>query len=106
MTGRGRTLDSPVGKYEFLRVKPELMGDGNQWSDTHHPCMLATKEKALLDVVYPSTRKNRRFARLPELDLEASGFLRRKFERLLRDLPYPVRIRSAILSRWQTILGQ
>jgi predicted transcriptional regulator of viral defense system len=105
-TGRGRTLDSPVGMYEFLRIKPELMSDGSEWSNTHQPYQVATKEKALLDVLYLSTRKNRRFARLPELDLAGSGFRRRKFERLLRELPYPVRIRSAILSRWQAIAGQ
>lgn len=102
-TGRGRLLNSPVGTYEFLRIKPELMGDGSEWSDTHQPYLMATKEKALLDVLYLSTRKNRRFARLPELDLAGSGFRPRKFESLLRELPYPVRIRSAILSRWQGI---
>ena len=105
-TGRGRTLDSPIGKFEFLRIKPELMSDGSEWSSTHQPYLVATREKALLDVFYLSTRKNRRFARLPELDLAGSGFRTRKFERLLRELPYPVRIRSAILSRWQIIPGQ
>jgi predicted transcriptional regulator of viral defense system len=101
-TGRPRQLDSLIGKFEFLRIKPELMSDGVDWSDTYQPYLIASAEKALLDTIYISTRKNRRFSSLPELDL-ASAFRRREFERLLKQLPYPVRIRSAIASRWQQL---
>ena len=99
-TGRPRLLDSPVGRFEFLRIKPDLMSEGVEWSDTHQPFPVASAEKALLDTLYISTRKNRRFLSLPELDLE-TAFDRRAFERLLNELPYPVRIRSAIASRWR-----
>ena len=99
-TGRGRKLDSAVGQFEFLRIKPELMRDGTEWSDTRQPYLIATPEKELLDVLYLSTRKNRRFASLPELDLIDSGFRALEFERLLRELSYSIRIRSAIRSRW------
>ncbi len=102
-TGRGRLLASPVGTFEFYRIKPELMRDGTEWSDTHQPCRIATREKALLDVLYLSTRKNRRFAGLPELDLAGSGFKRREFERLFRELPYPIRVRSAMRQRWERL---
>jgi hypothetical protein len=102
-TGRGRTLDSPVGQCGFLKIKPELMRDGIEWSDTRQPYLIATREKALLDVLYLSTRKNRRFARLPEVDLVDSGFRPGEFERMLRELPYSIRIRSAIQSRWRTL---
>jgi predicted transcriptional regulator of viral defense system len=101
-TGRPRLLDSPVGRFEFLRIKPDLMSDGVDWSDTHQPFLVASAEKALLDTLYISTRKNRRFSSLPELDLE-TPFDRRAFERLLNELPYPVRIRSAITSRWMRL---
>jgi predicted transcriptional regulator of viral defense system len=102
-TGRGRALKSKLGTFEFLRIKPELMQLGSEWVDTHQPYLMATREKALLDVLYLSTRKNRRFAKLPELDLVESGFKPRTFERLLKELPYPIRIRSAIASRWQQL---
>ncbi len=102
-TGRGRRLTSPVGTFEFFRIKPELMLDGTEWSETHQPYRIATREKALLDVLYLSTRKNRRFAGLPEIDLAGSGFKRREFERLFRELPYPIRVRSAIRQRWQRL---
>jgi len=102
-TGRARILDSPVGQFEFLKMKPEFMRDGVEWSDTRQPYLIATREKALLDVLYISTRKNRRFAKLPELDFGDSGFRQREFARLLRELPYPIRIRSAIESRWRSL---
>lgn len=103
-TGRGRILDSPVGQFEFLKMKPEFMRNGVEWSGNWQPFLLATREKALLDVLYISTRKNRRFAKLPELDLVESGFRRKEFERLLRESPYPIRIRSAIQARWQRLI--
>lgn len=102
-TGRGRVLESPVGRFEFFRIKPELMREGTEWSDTRLPYQVATCEKALLDVLYLSTRKNRRFARLPEVDLAGSDFRKREFERLLATLAYSDRIRSAIRSRWQAL---
>ena len=101
-TGRPRLLDSPVGRFEFLRIKPDLMRHGVDWSDTHQPFLVASAEKALLDTLYISTRKNRRFSSLPELDLHAA-IDRRAFERLLNELPYPVRIRSAIATRWSQL---
>lgn len=103
-TGRARVLDSPIGRFEFLKMKPELMRDGVEWSETRQPYLIATGEKALIDVLYISTRRNRRFAKLPELDLVDSGFKRRRFERLLRDSPYPVRVRSAIQTRWHKLV--
>lgn len=102
-TGRARSLDSPVGRYEFFQIKPELMQHGTGWSETHLPYLIATPEKALLDTLYLSTRKNRRFASLPELDVMQSAFGVRKFERLLERLPIPTRILSAMDSRWEAI---
>jgi predicted transcriptional regulator of viral defense system len=98
-TGHSRELRSPVGTYEFLQMKPALMQQGVEWSDTRRPYLVASAEKALLDVFYQSTRRNRRFASLPELDLADSGIRADEFLRLLRELPYAVRIRSAIESR-------
>ena len=102
-TGHTRNLHSPVGVYEFLQMKPELMQQGIEWSDTRRPYLIATAEKAILDVFYQSTRRNRRFASLPELDLDDSDFRSGEFVRLLRELSYPVRIRSAIEARWHAV---
>jgi len=98
-SGHSRVLESPVGRFEFLQIKPELMQAGVTWSETQLPFQLATPEKALFDVLYISTRKNRRFARLPELTLEATAFKRREFQRLMRDLPLEPRLRVAMAAR-------
>ena len=102
-TGHARTLNSPVGHYEFLQIKPELMKQGAQWSDTHLPYLIATAEKALIDTLYLSTRKNRRFARLPEVDIRQTAFRKREFERLLNQLPIPPRILAVIRTRWEAL---
>jgi len=102
-TGHARTLVSPVGHYEFLQIKPELMKQGTQWSDTHLPYLIATAEKALIDTLYLSTRKSRRFARLPEVDIRQTAFRKREFERLLDQLPIPPRISTVMRSRWEAL---
>lgn len=105
-SGRGRVLQTALGCFEFLRIMPELMRVGVQWSDTRQPYLIASPEKALLDVLYLSTRKGRRFASLPELEFDDSSFRRREFRRLLNEHPYPVRIRSAIEARWLKLVGR
>ena len=102
-TGRGRGLDSPVGRFEFFQIKPEMMTHGSAWSESRLPYRVASAEKALVDTLYLSTRKNRRFARLPELDVSDSGFRQREFKRLMKQLPIPSRISSAIDSRWSAV---
>jgi len=102
-TGHARTLNSPVGHYEFLQIKPELMKQGAEWSDTHLPYLIATAEKALIDTLYLSTRKNRRFARLPEVDIRQTAFRKREFERLLNQSPIPPRILAVIRTRWEAL---
>ena len=102
-TGRGRVLDSPVGTFEFFQIKPELMRQGADWSESRLPYLIASPEKALLDTLYLSTRKNRRFARLPELDVTQSGFRQGAYNRLIKELPIPTRVLSAMRSRWTAI---
>ena len=102
-TGRGRVLDSPVASFEFFQIKPELMRQGAEWSEARLPYLIASAEKALVDTLYLSTRKGRRFVRLPELDLTHSVFRQREFKRLLKQLPIPLRVLSAIESKWVAI---
>jgi hypothetical protein len=68
-TGHSRELRSSIGRFEFMQVKPQMMTAGIQASDTEPAYGIASPEKALLDTLYIATRKGRRFARLPEVDL-------------------------------------
>lgn len=69
-TGRNRVLNTSIGDFEFIQLCPELMQEGfSVWGDgvTYN---IATKEKALLDCLYISTRKGNRFNYFPEINLE------------------------------------
>ena len=102
-TGHTRTLKTPVGEFDFIRLKPELMRDGVEWSETKLPYPIATPEKALIDSLYISTRKNRRFAALPELDLTPDVFNHKRFKMLFDRLPLSSRIKNAMLDRYHVM---
>lgn len=98
-TGHARKLTTPVGLYEFIQLKPALMQEGIVWSDTRLPYLQATPEKALLDALYISTRKSRRFARLPELDLHSRCFNKKKFKALLCPSSLSPRIVNSMITK-------
>lgn len=98
-TGHARRLRTPVGVYEFLQLKPELFSSGIEWSETPRPYRIATVEKALFDTLYIATRKSRRFARLPELQLEDAGFSERRFRGLMGEALLPPQVVTAMRAR-------
>lgn len=102
-TAHSRVVKTKMGVYEFFQIKPEMMLEGVVWSDTKLPFRMATPEKALLDVFYLSTRKGKRFASLPELDLQESGFKKKQFMKLLKNQNFPIPIHRAIQERFEKI---
>lgn len=70
-----------------------------EWSDSPQPFRIATLEKALLDTFYISTRRNRRFARLPELHLEDGGFSLRRYQALMEEHKLTRQIATAMQDR-------
>ena len=68
------------------------MQAGIEWSATVLPYRMAQAEKALLDVRYIATRKGRRFASLPELDLSPELFDQQRYRELVdvHNLPKPL----------------
>lgn len=101
-TGHGRVVTTPVATYEFFQMKPEFMAKGIEWSDAKLPFLMATPEKALIDTLYIATRKTRRFSSLPEIEF-VKPFSRKKFETLLREHRFPVRIENAIRNRFHAL---
>ncbi len=69
------------------------------WSETQLTYLLATAEKTLLDVLYFSTRKNRRFIRIPELTLTSNLINKRTFKKLFKQLPLSTRLLNAMQLR-------
>ncbi len=96
-TGHRRMLETPIGRYEFHQIKPEMMRSGIEVSETNPPYLRASAEKALLDTLYLGTRKGRRYSSLPELD--GSVFDLAKLECLTDALCYPSAIATAISAR-------
>ena len=68
-TGHARVLASPIGRFEFHQLRPSMMTEGIELSETDPFYGIATLEKALLDTFYIATRRGKRYGRLPELDL-------------------------------------
>jgi predicted transcriptional regulator of viral defense system len=97
-TGHARRLSTPVGSYEFFHLAPRMMRRGIEWSDTRIPYRIATAEKALLDILYISLRRGRRFRSLPELDLRP--VTKRRFTELLRDIEDP-RVEASVRERFE-----
>lgn len=95
-TGHTRKLRTPVATFEFLQLKPDMFSHGVAWSDSPQPYRIATLEKALLDTFYISTRKRRRFARLPELNLQDAGFRLGRYQALMKKHNLSLQIATAI----------
>ena len=95
-TGHSRKLRSPIGTFEFLQLKPQMMVQGVEWSEAKLPYRMATAEKAFLDTLYISTRRGKRFSSLPEVDFK---FNEKLFQALLKKQVGSERIRAAIINR-------
>jgi hypothetical protein len=95
-TGHSRRVKTPIGTFELFQLKFEMMRSGVQWAEGKAPYRMASPEKALLDTLYLSTRKNRRFAALPEIETE---FDSKKLAVLVRTQIPPGPIKKAIVSR-------
>lgn len=102
-TGHSRKLKTPIGTFEFFQLKPEMMSEGADWTETRVSFLIASAEKALLDIFYIATRKNKRFASLPELDMDSSVFNVRKFKKLVNELVDSKKLSNAILSRAKSL---
>ena len=105
-TGRGRVLKTPVGTFEFFQLKSVLMQEGIDWSDSKIPYRIASAEKSLFDTLYIATRKGKRFAKLPELDLQSKNFKQQHFLRFLSRSSIPARLKTAILSRLRHLIEE
>ncbi|MBI2995585.1 MAG: hypothetical protein HYY52_02625 [Candidatus Melainabacteria bacterium] len=82
-TGHTRKLISPIGHFEFFHLTPLMMNKGIEWSHSKSNYLIANAEKALLDALYISTCKGKRFSLLPEIDLEEVDV--KYFKKLLKE---------------------
>jgi hypothetical protein len=74
-TAHTRIAKTRLGTYSFHRIHPALF-TGFEWHSSGQ-FLIATPEKAVVDCLYLSGRKGRRFGYLPELELPRSFSFRR-----------------------------
>lgn len=99
-TGKSKFLKTPIGNFEFFQLNPSCHKHGitQASSTTKQTYLIASPEKALLDLLYLSTRKGKRFGSLPALDF-SENFNKTIFWKLLTEAVQDSRIRSAIKSK-------
>lgn len=103
-TGHTRRLRSPVAEFDFIQMNPQYMREGIEWFQTKVSYGMASPEKALLDCLYISTRKGRRFLNFPELELE--NLNKKKFEQLLKVHAFPWPIEKKIKEKFKELLAR
>lgn len=71
-TGPTREKQTSVGTYSYHQINPQFF-IGFDWYKGAQNFLIASPEKALVDSLYISSRKGKRFRHFPELDL-SEGF--------------------------------
>ena len=102
-TDHTRTVETSLGTFSFHRVRPALFC-GFDWHGQGRDFLIATPEKALVDSLYLSSRKGRRFRFFPEIDM-ATRFRPREARRWIRRIPDP-RIRKHVSERFEALRAQ
>lgn len=95
-TAHTRMTRTPIATYSFHRIHPRFFA-GFDWYRGGQQFLIASPEKAVVDCLYLSSRKGRRFGFLPELGLPAQFSFRRAAEwaRRIED----ERIRISVLKK-------
>ncbi len=99
-TGHGRIRRTPVGTYSFHRIHPRFFA-GFDWYRGRGEFLIASPEKALVDCLYLSSRKGKRFAHFPEIHFGRRFSFRRAAEWVER-IPYR-NIREYASARLETL---
>lgn len=103
-TGHTRVRRTSVGTCSYHRIHPHLFG-GFDWYGKSQDFLVATPEKALVDSLYLSSRKGRRFGSFPEIDLGAGFSFKRAVEWAER-IPHDPWTRKYVLQRLEVLKKQ
>ncbi len=102
-TGHSRRITTPIGTYSFHQIAPTFF-DGFDWYGNDSTFLCATKEKALVDCLYLSFRKNKRFGNFPELRFPRN-FSTKRARNWLRRIDDP-RLRTLVSERLDDVLAE
>lgn len=104
---RSKKLKTKIGNFEFIQLTPQMFTTGIIWSDDLKTTpglrfQIASPEKALLDTLYISCRKNNRFSALPEI--ENTLINKKNFLKLLKSCVQDKRLSSAIKKKFESLM--
>jgi predicted transcriptional regulator of viral defense system len=102
-TAHTRRRTTPIGTFSFHRMNPQLFA-GFDWYNRNWSFLIARPEKSLVDCLYLSSRKGKRFGRFPEIEL-GRPFSRRKAWLWVKKIP-DARIRQNVHLKLASLLGQ
>lgn len=100
-TAHTRRRQTPVGTFSFHRIHPAFFA-GFDWYRGDRSFLIAAPEKALVDCLYLSSRRGRRFGRFPELEL-GPKFSRRRAREWVKEIPYE-KIRGHVSEKLSVLL--
>lgn len=100
-TAHTRRRRTPLGAFSYHRIHPAFFA-GFDWYRGGRSFLIAAPEKALVDCLYLSSRKGRRFGRFPEIEL-GSNFSRRRAREWVKKIPYQ-KIRGHVQEKLSTLL--
>jgi predicted transcriptional regulator of viral defense system len=100
-TTHTQTIRTSAGTFYIHRIAPSFF-KGYDWYRGEGSFLIATPEKALVDCLYVSSRRNRRFSHFPELDFSKSFSKKRAQEWVGRIADF--RIRSHVQKKLGELL--
>jgi len=100
-TAHTRRIRTPVGTFSLHHLSPDAFG-GFDWYGDRDSFLVALPEKALVDCLYLSGRKGRRFGRIPQLQLRADTFSIGRARRWVRSIADP-RLRRHVSDKLEAI---
>lgn len=101
-TARTRKIKTPIGNYSIHQIAPDFF-DGYEEYRGEGGFLIATPEKALVDCLYLSSRRGKRFLSLPELSFP-KGFSKKRAEEWAGRISFD-RIRLTVTDRLRSILS-
>ena len=99
-TGHTCERNTPVATYSYHRIDPRLFA-GYDWYGDGQAFLVASPEKALVDCLYLSSRRGRRFGSFPELE-RTPTFSTGRARAWVRRIP-DARIRSHVAAKLATL---
>ncbi|MBN2035315.1 MAG: hypothetical protein JW768_01100 [Chitinispirillaceae bacterium] len=101
-TTHTRTVRTRLGTFFVHRIAPSFF-KGYEWYRGPGSFLIATPEKALIDCLYVSTRRNRNFTYFPEMSYPRS-FSKRRAREWVRRIE-DKRIRAGVLKKLGSVLS-